>query len=173
MNVDVADSFEIVKTTTDLPFLSVKLLESSAKQARYQVAFSGEDLDKNRLTTRGNITLHTKGTKKSEFKINVYVRLVQPVKAKPSVVVFSAGPGMAQEEIVELVDIEPSQFKVLDIISNNEKLVSAEMVPGEKRKLKIRLSEKTEKGTVNARIIIKTDLKDLEEIHIPVRGVIF
>lgn len=160
------DKLEVSGVSSNIEFLNLETVRNDDKNMSIKVRFSGSDIPADKPTHTGFITFKTNGESMPETKVNVYVKVANPIQTTPRAVYMFASPkGKAREQVVTLK--ADSAFKITDITSDLD-LITIERNGDDK--LKIMLSDKAETGKFTGTVLVKTNLLEQPEIKIPVRG---
>ncbi len=171
LSTGMLDKLEISEVKSNLDFLKLETVRVDDKTYKIKVSFDGKDTPEDRFVFQGNITYKTNGTKVTEGKSSVFIRMARPVQVRPgSVYFFSTKEGQARDMVVKLEPTISDSLEVTEIKSDLE-FVKAELVEGEGPvQVKISLSPKATKGDFRGFVTLTTNLKEQPTVKIPVRG---
>lgn len=166
------EKLEISEAKASEDFVKVEPVRVNDKEWKIVVSIKGNDIPADRQSAQAEISFKTNGTKITEGFARVHARISQPVQATPrSVFFFNSKKGEARETTITLKPSDNKEFKVLKS-SSDVSFVSTEVqddIDGVK-KLKVRLTEAAKEGKFDGVIKLETDIADMPELIIPIRG---
>lgn len=162
------DRLEVTELTSTVPFLKLETVRKDDKNVSVKVTFAGTDIPADQPTHTGFISFKTNAKSQAEAKINVYIKVANPIQTTPRAVYMFASPkGKAREQSVTLKNNSGGAYKITDISTD---LSFIKVTQDGDDKLKVVLSEGAETGKFAGVITVKTNLAEQPEIKIPVRG---
>ena len=164
------EQLQISNLQSDLDFVQLELKTIDPKSAVIHFSFKGEDLPKDSDSITGTVSFNTNSSKSPKLDTLVFIRVSKPIRVSPALVSFYASPkGKPRETTIALSSPKNEAFKILNISSDLD-FIKAELVDEQKGKLRVQLTETQQEGKFQGAITVKTDLAELPEIQIPVRG---
>lgn len=168
VSTDRLDKVEVTDVTANIDYLKFDTVRIDDKNVKIKVTFVGKDVPAENKRVNGMIEIKTNSETQQSLKVGLYVNIADPINANPNTVHFFASKkGEERETFITLKSIDDKAFKVLKASSDLDYVKVQEVEPG---KLKVTLAEDTKSGRFAGTIKIKTDMADMPEIEIPVRG---
>lgn len=168
INTERLAKLEVTDVESNIPFLNLKTVQSDDKNVEIAVSFDGKAIPADKPTHTGFISFKTNSKSAAETKVNVYIKVANPITTTPrAVYMFASNQG---KERSQDITIRSSGDEAFEITSIEDDLDHISVEKGEDNKLKVSLSDKAPTGKFNGTITIKTNLEEQPEIKIPVRG---
>lgn len=172
ITTSMLDKLTISDIKSPLDFVKVQQERVDDKTIDLKITVPGPDIPKDRHVFQGQLTFKTNGEKMTDGKVSIFVRTVKPVSVSPgSVYFFSTPEGKSRETMVTLRATSGEEVKFLDITSDLE-FVEAAVHDPKTGQLKVVITDKAAKGKFIGKIKVKTNIKEMPEVEIPVRGTV-
>jgi hypothetical protein len=168
VSTDRLDKVEVTEVTANIDYLKFDTVRIDDHNVKVKVTFLGKKVPLENKRVNGMIEIKTNSETQQSVKVGLYVNIADPINANPgSVHFFASKKGEVRETTIILKAMEDKPFKVLSLTSDLDYVNVKEVEPG---KLKVTLTEDTKSGRFAGTIKVKTDMPDMSEIEIPVRG---
>jgi hypothetical protein len=168
VSTDRMEKVEVTKVTANIDYLTFDTVRVDDRNVKVMVTFKAADVPREKKRVNGMIDIETNSESQQVLKVGVYINIADPINANPRTVHFFASKkGEERETIINLKSMDQKAFKVLEAHSDLDYITVEEIEPG---KLKVTLTQDTKSGRFNGKITVKTDMSDMPELEIPVRG---
>lgn len=163
---------EVSDITSDLDFVTVKTQAVDDKNVKLLINIMGSKAPKTTTTFRGEVKLKTNGEKVNEISIPVHLKFEEPIRVLPRFIsFFGSKKGEARTVTVVLTSTDKKPFKVLSASADIEGVsVAPSNESIDQHQVEVKLSESAAEGKFAGFLIMKTDMEDMPEIRIPIRG---
>lgn len=157
---------------SDLDFVEAKTVRVDDKKVKLVVNILGSKAPKNTTTFRGEVKIKTNGEKVNEINIPVHIKFEEPIRVLPRFIsFFGSKKGTARSVTVTLTSSNKKPFKVLSASADVDSVsVKPSNEAKEQHQVEVMLSDKAASGKFAGFLTIKTDMEDMPEIRVAIRG---
>ena len=163
---------ELKEQSSDLEFISATTERIDDKKVKLKIKVMGSKAPKNTTSFRGQVVIKTNGTKVPEISIPVHIKFEEPIRVLPRFIsFFGSKQGNSRAVSVTLTSTDKKPFKVLSAATDIGSV--SVKVPEEgkaQHQLEVTLSDKADRGKFAGFLTVKTDMEDMPEIRVAIRG---
>jgi hypothetical protein len=166
------EKLEISDITSNLPFIKVDSERVNDQTVKLKIKVKGSEAAKDTTTFRGEVKLKTNGSKVPEIAVNVHIKFEEPIRTLPRFISFFGSKSGTQREVtVTLTSTNKETFKIESATTDVASIrVEAPSDAKDQHQVKVILGDSAEKGKFQGFLTVKTNMADMPEIRLPIRG---
>lgn len=163
---------ELKDHSSDLDFLSATTERVSDQQVKLKIKVNGSKAPKGTTSFRGQVVIKTNGEKVPEITIPVHIKFEEPIRVLPRFIsFFGSKKGTERSVSVTLTSTDKRPFKILSATTDIGSVAVKVPEGGQaQHQLEVTLSDKADSGKFAGFLTVKTDMEDMPEIRVAIRG---